>query len=55
MNHRHVFWFKAAFKQDRLYFSKSIRCVACFAISYNKAAADLAWGRTIGFFKKYLA
>lgn len=22
---------------------------------YNKAAADLAWGRTIGFFKKYLA
>lgn len=24
------------------------------AARYNKAAADLAWGRTIGFFKKYL-
>jgi carboxymethylenebutenolidase len=22
---------------------------------YNKEAADLAWGRTIGFFKRYLA
>jgi len=22
---------------------------------YNKAAADLAWGRTIGFLKKHLA
>jgi carboxymethylenebutenolidase len=25
------------------------------AARYNKAAADTAWGRTIGFFKKYLA
>lgn len=25
------------------------------AARYDKAAADLAWGRTIGFFKKYLA
>jgi carboxymethylenebutenolidase len=25
------------------------------AARYNKAAADLAWGRTIGFFRKYLA
>ena len=25
------------------------------AARYNKAAADLAWGRTVGFFRKYLA
>ena len=25
------------------------------AARYNKVAADLAWGRTVGFFRKYLA